>query len=371
MGPAVVDDPLVKRIVDWFRIGRRRFWVPVAAVVVLGAALTGEGADPESVPVAAVPSTTTTSIAPATTTSLAVAASVSSSTTAPSTTTTPPAFTTTTSPVATGPVGLFAPPAAGLSGDPSAAPPAGSEAAMVMSVTDGDTIRVSVGGANELLRIIGINSPESDECFAREAEQAMTALIPAGTEVYLTRDRSDRDQYGRLLRYVWVGGFNVGEEMVRRGAAIAREYPPDVASADRLADAQDEARSSDRGLWAADACGAATGSEVEVSEIHADAPGNDHENLNGEYVVILNRGGIAVDFTGWVLKDESASHRYSFPAGFVLAPGAAVTVFTGCGTDGADTLYWCNSGGAVWNNDGDTAFLLDHHGNVVHSLSYG
>ena len=240
----------------------------------------------------------------------------------------------------------------------------------MVSITDGDTMHVSVGGANEPLRIIGVNSPESGECFAREAEQAVTALVPVGSEVHLTKDRSDRDQYDRLLRYVWVGGFNVGEEMVRRGAAIAREYPPDVAMADRLADAQDEARNSDRGLWAADACGAATGSEVAVVEIHADAPGNDHENLNGEFVVIRNRGGMGVDFTGWVLKDESASNRYAFPAGFMLGAGARITVLTGCGADGTDRLYWCNPRGAVWNNDGDTAFLLDHNGNVVHSLSY-
>jgi hypothetical protein len=28
------------------------------------------------------------------------------------------------------------------------------------------------------------------------------------------------------------------------------------------------------------------------------------------------------------------------------------------------------TGGAIWNNDGDTAFVLDHNGNIVHTLSY-
>ena len=38
-------------------------------------------------------------------------------------------------------------------------------------------------------------------------------------------------------------------------------------------------------------------------------------------------------------------------------PGAAVTLFTGCGTDTDVERYWCNSDSAVWNNGGDTVFL--------------
>ena len=49
----------------------------------------------------------------------------------------------------------------------------------------------------------------------------------------------------------------------------------------------------------------------------------------------------------------------------VLEPGAMVTVYTGCGTPTADALYWCQTGSGVWNNGGDTAFLLDPNGNTV------
>lgn len=72
---------------------------------------------------------------------------------------------------------------------------------------------------------------------------------------------------------------------------------------------------------------------------------------------------------GWVLKDESATHRYNFPSGFALGVGAEVRVFTGCGSDSATELYWCNSG-AVWNNSGDTAFLLDKNGNIHDEYPY-
>ena len=45
-------------------------------------------------------------------------------------------------------------------------------------------------------------------------------------------------------------------------------------------------------------------------------------------------------------------------------------LFTGCGTDVAGEVYWCEEGSAVWNNSGDTAFLLDPSGNTVHFWSY-
>ncbi len=74
-------------------------------------------------------------------------------------------------------------------------------------------------------------------------------------------------------------------------------------------------------------------------------------------------------------KDESASHRYDFPIGFTLLGGETVAIRTGCEIDsegpsetGTD-LFWCWSS-AIWNNDGDTAFLLDDSGNIVDSRSY-
>jgi hypothetical protein len=122
-------------------------------------------------------------------------------------------------------------------------------------------------------------------------------------------------------------------------------------------------------LWEPDACGPDAGTEITVVSLQADSPGDDNTTLNQEVVRIRNGGPLGVDMTGWVLRDESSSHRFDFPAGFVLAAGGTIQVHTGCGTDSSTSLYWCNSG-AVWNNDGDTAFILDHNGNVVHSLPY-
>jgi micrococcal nuclease len=238
----------------------------------------------------------------------------------------------------------------------------------VVEVVDGDTVDVELSGGREKVRLIGINAPERGECLAEEAGRWLRDRV-GGREVELVADRTDRDQYGRLLRYVEVDGDDVGAELVRAGLALARRYPPDTARADEYEAAQDDAEEAGAGMWAADACGGgATGAEVVISEIRFDADGDDNENLNDEWVRITNGGDSAVDLTGWALKDTSASHRYAFPNGFLLEPDASVTVRTGCGTDTATDLYWCNEGSAVWNNSGDTALLLDPAGGIVSSM---
>lgn len=249
--------------------------------------------------------------------------------------------------------------------------PRGWASGQVVQVVDGDTISVRLeDGDVERVRLIGINSPESGECFASEATRGLERLI-AGELVYLESDESDRDQFDRLLRYVWTtSGFHVNALLVENGLAIAREYPPDTARATELGAAQSSARSATQGLWAPDACGAGTPSDVRILHIEYDAPGDDNINLNGEWVEIRNSDSVPIDLSDWTLKDESSSHRYSFPGGFALDPGEVVRVFTGCGNDSLDELYWCSSGSAVWNNAGDTGFLLDSQGSIVHSFAY-
>jgi micrococcal nuclease len=238
-------------------------------------------------------------------------------------------------------------------------------------VTDGDTLVVAVEGREEDVRLIGINTPERDECFFAEATNALADLVEDQT-IGLVVDETDRDQYGRLLRYVFAGDTFVNEAMVRGGFAQAVRYEPDVARADELDAAQAEAEAAQRGLWAPDACGRvdADAGALVVERIEADPPGDDTLDANAEYAVVANRSDGEVDLTGWVLKDETASHRFAFPAGFTLAAGATVTVHTGCGSATATDLFWCNQGSAIWNNDGDTAFLLDPNGNVVATRSY-
>lgn len=95
----------------------------------------------------------------------------------------------------------------------------------------------------------------------------------------------------------------------------------------------------------------------------ADAPGNDHRNLNGEYAVIENRGDDAIDISGWRLCDLS-SRCFRFPESTRIPATRRVVVYTGYGTsDGAS--FFMNNARAVWNNDGDEAILIDAGGGTV------
>lgn len=107
---------------------------------------------------------------------------------------------------------------------------------------------------------------------------------------------------------------------------------------------------------------------LEVAAVHADASGNDRENLNDEYVVFKNSGSEPIDLSGSTVADV-ANHRYRIPDGFRLAPGWRVTLRTGQDSNTADTLYW-GSRAPIWDNDGDTIIVSDQHGNHVIEHKY-
>ena len=119
---------------------------------------------------------------------------------------------------------------------------------LVTKVIDGDTIVLENG---ERVRYIGIDTPEisQNECFALEAKKKNEELV-LGKRVRLEKDVSERDKYGRLLRYVYVGNIFVNDYLVRNGYAYAVTYPPDVKYSERFLQAQREARENKRGLWA-------------------------------------------------------------------------------------------------------------------------
>ena len=70
--------------------------------------------------------------------------------------------------------------------------------------------------------------------------------------------------------------------------------------------------------------------------------------------MLKNYGSTTVNLQGWKLKDK-AGHTYIFPS-YELGPGELVYIHTGSGIDSEGHLYW-GSGRAIWNNDGDTAYL--------------
>lgn len=121
--------------------------------------------------------------------------------------------------------------------------------ARVTWVTDGDTIEVEINNREYRVRYIGVDAPEREEPFYQEATDLNIDLVKNET-VVLVQDVSDTDQYGRLLRYVYLpDGTFVNAEMISQGMARLVTFPPDVAQTDYFKSLQEEAREEGRGMW--------------------------------------------------------------------------------------------------------------------------
>ena len=136
----------------------------------------------------------------------------------------------------------------------------------VASVTDGDTIRVTVLGRSTRVRLIGIDTPEVTDprkpvqCFGQEASRRAHDLLD-GTQVWLEYDpsQSRRDRYGRTLAYVWLTDeVLVNEKMVYEGYAHEYTYETPYKYRDTFRAAEQAARAAERGLWSPATCAGST-----------------------------------------------------------------------------------------------------------------
>lgn len=140
----------------------------------------------------------------------------------------------------------------------------------VVGVVDGDTIKVSELGT---LRLIGMDTPETKdprlgyvECFGKEASNKATELL-SGKKVYLEFDPSNRiDKYGRTLAYVYrEDGYFFNKQMIAEGYANSyTKYPH--PKMDEFNQAQEQARTSQAGLWSPNSCNGDTNRPVPQPE---------------------------------------------------------------------------------------------------------
>ena len=146
--------------------------------------------------------------------------------------------------------------AGGGSGNEEGPAQGSSTQARVVRVVDGDTIVVSVDGEDEYVRYIGVDTPETVKpdtpvrCFGPRASDENHRLVEDRT-VRLTFDREARDDYGRLLAYVYAGGRFVNAELVRGGYARTLAIAPNTSHAAELQRLAARAARVGRGLWGA------------------------------------------------------------------------------------------------------------------------
>ena len=134
---------------------------------------------------------------------------------------------------------------------------------VVVSITDGDTLRLRIETTNDVVtttrpiavRLIGIDTPEvypELECFGTQAEDQLTRLAPIGSTIWVAPDRDSWDDYDRRLFYLWTDdGEFINLALVADGFAEAIRVAPNDRYYDLLLDAERDASSAGVGMWGA------------------------------------------------------------------------------------------------------------------------
>jgi micrococcal nuclease len=141
----------------------------------------------------------------------------------------------------------------------ASADPAHEPNATVVRVIDGDTIDAQIDGSTVRVRMIGIDTPETKkpntpiQCYGPEASDFTKHTLPPGAAILIVRDLEARDDYGRLLGYVYRGedGLFVNLELAIEGYARPLTIRPNDAHAAEFVDAARVAEAADLGLWGA------------------------------------------------------------------------------------------------------------------------
>jgi micrococcal nuclease len=126
--------------------------------------------------------------------------------------------------------------------------------AKVTRVVDGDTLEVTINGKKETVRMILVDTPETKkpntpvQPFGPEAS-AFTKESLEGKDIKLEKDVSERDQYKRLLYYVYIGDIMFNETLLEKGLARVAVFPPDVKYVDQFRDIQKKAQEAKLGIW--------------------------------------------------------------------------------------------------------------------------
>ena len=126
----------------------------------------------------------------------------------------------------------------------AAAQAPGSFSGKVVSVTDGDTLRVMRDGESVRVRLWGIDAPEQGDDFSARAKQRLSDMTFGKVADVLWQDT---DRYGRTVARIITDGRDVGRTLVTEG--LAWHWPRYSGDDATLAAAQAQAKSASRGIW--------------------------------------------------------------------------------------------------------------------------
>lgn len=243
--------------------------------------------------------------------------------------------------------------------------PAVPEAATVTSVYDGDTLTLDT---RDKVRLRWVNTPELKplEEYGPEARE-LTATLTLQKRVRLLSDGS-RDGYGRILSGIEVDGKNLSVALLEAGLGHLFIIPPESTDLAPLLAAQEKARKARRGIWSTERFQGA----LHITSFHANAAGDDRQNVNGEYLRICNISAGPLDLSGYRIADISG-RSWELPKAIVPV-GHTFKLLSGRGDDALDPTeqmeIHLGSGDPIWNNGEDRATLYDRYGRVVDSRTH-
>ena len=239
------------------------------------------------------------------------------------------------------------------------APPTGR----VTQVYDGDTMTLESG---DRIRLRWVNTPElrPAEDYGIEAREAAKQLV-LGREAKLIFGKVKRDGYGRLIAGVEIDGKDLSTHLLELGLAHLFIIPPDDTDHAERQAAQARAQAARRGIWSTERYEGV----LHITSFHANASGDDRENVNGEYLRVCNISSRPVDIDGFRISEQAGSTWVLPP--LLVPPGHTFKIHSGKGENQLDAksqlAVYLGSHTPIWNNTRDRATIYDRHGRVVDS----
>lgn len=139
----------------------------------------------------------------------------------------------------------------------------------IVSVVDGDTVKINLDGKTTTLRLIGLDTPETVDprkpvqCFGVEASNKAKELL-SGKKVRIENDstQGNLDKYGRTLAYIYLeDGTFYNKYMIEQGYAHEYTYDLPYKYQAEFKNAEKDAKSKQLGLWSPNTCNGDTTTE--------------------------------------------------------------------------------------------------------------
>lgn len=254
--------------------------------------------------------------------------------------------------------------------------------AKVTLVADGDTLGVHIDGSSRgrRVRLTGFNSTEltryshkasrrRGECHSVEAANEMERMVNASHgRVLLVAQHPSSHSGARLRRSVRVriGGHwrDTGPIMLRDGMGLWLPNGHERAWNRSYSKIAQRAAARGRGLYDTSFCGAGpeAGANLRV-RVNWDADGNDHQNVNGEFIEVRNLDPAhAVNLGGWWVRDSDL-RRHMLPSWATVPAGGEIRVHVGRGHEQGTDFFWGFSH-PLFDESGDGGYLFDPQGDL-------